>query len=219
MRNAVFLVSATLILSTACTPQERPRIAVAAQPDVPTSWHMRVSAADRAAIERLPSAWSRAHALVPRRARTALAAEGALLDPTVALPRAELPPGLYYCRLLRFGGRAGFARFKPDFCTVVVNADGMAFNKQSGTTQPRGWLFAQNDTRQVFLGALQPVRGGPAPAYGANPASNVAGVVERVSAFRWRMTLTRAGAGALLDLYELVPVTPKVPGSVPAVAG
>ncbi|RZM36073.1 MAG: DUF4893 domain-containing protein, partial [Sphingomonas sp.] len=36
---------------------------------------------------------------------------------------------------------------------------------------------------------------------------------------RWRMVLSRAGGGALLDVYELVPVTPKVPGAMPAVAG
>jgi len=219
MRNAM-LLSAVVVLAAGCTPEPtRPRITVGEQPEVPTSWHMRVTATDRAAIDRLPMAWSRARAAIPRRARAAVAAEGILLDPDVALPRAELPPGLYYCRLLRFGGRAGFATFKPDFCTVVVSADGTAFNKQSGTTQPRGWLFAQNDTRQVFLGALQPQRGGSAPAYGVDPLANVAGVVERVSGFRWRMVLTRAGNGALLDVYELVPVTPKVPGAVPAVAG
>ncbi|MET4665624.1 DUF4893 domain-containing protein [Sphingomonas sp. PvP056] len=220
MRNAMLLLSTMIVLATGCTPvQEEPQISVGAQPDVPTNWHMRVTATDRNAIDRLPMAWSRARAAVPRRARAAVAAEGVLLDPAVALPKAELPPGLYYCRLLRFGGRAGFATFKPDFCTVVVNADGTAFNKQSGTTQPRGWLFTQNDTRQVFLGTFPPERGGAAPAYGVDPLANVAGVVERVSGFRWRMVLSRAGGGALLDVYELVPVTPKVPGAMPAVAG
>ena len=200
MRNAM-LLSAVVVLVAGCTPEPvRPRITVGEQPDVPTSWHMRVTATDRAAIDRMPTAWSRARAAVPRRARAAVAAEGVLLDPSVALAKAELPPGLYYCRLLRFGGRAGFATFKPDFCTVVVNADGTAFNKQSGTNQPRGWLFTQNDTRQVFLGAFPSERGGSAPAYGVDPLANVAGVVERVSGFRWRMVLSRAGGGALLDV-------------------
>ncbi len=216
MRIFTMLLFAALGLG-GCAQQTH--LAVATQPDVPDNWHMRVTPTDRTAIDQLGVTWTKARAAVPRRARAALAAEGPLLDPTIALPKPELPPGLYYCRLLRFGGRAGFATSKPDFCTVVANAAGVAFNKQSGASQPRGWLFAHNDTRSVFLGAFQPARGGAAPAYGANPALSVAGVVERVSGFRWRMAMTRAGGGAVLDVYELVPVTPKVPGSVPAVAG
>ncbi len=216
MRIITMLLFAGVALG-GCAPH--PRLAVATQPDIPTDWHMRLTPVDRAAIDQLDTTWSRARAAVPRRMRGAYAAEGPLVDPAIALPKPDLPPGLYYCRLVRFGGHAGFATAKPDFCTVVATADGVAFNKQSGVSQPRGWLFDHNDTRAVFLGAFLPVRGGAAPAYGANPALNVAAVVERVSAFRWRMVMTRAGNGALLDLYELVPVTPKVPGSVPAVAG
>jgi hypothetical protein len=216
MRIIMLLFFAAACLG-GCASQ--PRLAVASQPDVPTDWHMRLSLADRAAIDQLDATWHRARVAVPRRMRAAYAAEGPLVDPAVALPKPDLPPGLYYCRLIRFGGRAGFATAKPDFCTVVANADGVAFNKQSGASQPRGWLFGHNDTRGVFLGAFLPAHGGVAPAYGANPALNVAAVIERVSAFRWRMVMTRAGNGAVLDLYELVPVTPKVPGSVPAVAG
>lgn len=218
MRIATKLLFAgALIFASGCAHQMQ--VAVATQPEVPTNWHMRITPSDRAAIDQLGATWAGARAAVPRRARAAFAAEGALVDPVVALPKAELPPGLYYCRLVRFGGRRGFEAFKPDFCTVVAADAGMAFNKQSGTAQPRGWLFEHSETRHVFLGAFQPSRGGAAPAYGANPGLNVAGVVERVAAFRWRMALTRAGGGALLDVYELVPVTPKVPGSVPAVAG
>ena len=217
MRIATLLAVGTLLLAAGCAKQMH--VAVASQPDVPNNWHTRITSVDRGAIDQLGAVWAKARAAVPRRSRVAFAAEGPLVDPTVALAKPQLPPGLYYCRLVRLGGRTGFATFKPDFCTVVANADGMAFNKQSGSVQPRGWLFEHNDTREVFLGALQPLRGGAAPAYGANPAANVAGVVERVSAFRWRMVLTHAGGGALLDVYELVPVTPKVPGAVPAVAG
>ncbi len=217
MRSVPVLLFAMMMLSAGCARQVH--VSVATQPEVPTNWHMRISPTDRAAIDQLDATWARARAAVPRRARAAVAAEGALVDPAVALAKAALPPGLYYCRLLRFGGRKGFETFKPDFCTVVAATEGVAFNKQSGASQPRGWLFEHSETRHVFLGAFQPSRGEAAPAYGANPALNVAGVVERVSAFRWRMTLTRAGGGAVLDLYELVPVTPKVPGSVPAVAG
>ena len=217
MRSVAMLLFAATILTSGCARQVR--IAVASQPDVPRNWQMQMRRDDRDAIDRLPTTWAKARAAVPRKGRIALAREGALVEPAVALARPELPPGLYYCRLVRFGGRAGFATFKPDFCTVVADAGGSAFNKQSGTSQPRGWLFGYNQTRMVFLGAFQPATGAAVPAYGADPALSVAGVVERVSAFRWRMVMTRAGGGGMLDLYELVPVTPKVPGSVPAVAG
>lgn len=69
-----------------------------------------------------------------------------------------------------------------------------------------------------IAGSLRPSADRSAAAYGTDFTRDVAGVVERVGAFRWRLVLTRAGV-ATLDIYELVPVTPRVPGAVPAVPG
>lgn len=178
-----------------------------------------VTPSDKARLDALPDTWQRARASVPKRLATKLEAEGTLVQPAAALDLPSLPPGPYYCRLVRLGGRVGLATFKPDFCIVDGTTGHVSFTKQSGASLPGGWLFADSDTRQVFLGTFRPSRMKTAPAYSINPAQDVAGVVERVGPFRWRLVLTRAGEGALLDVYELVPVTPPVKGAVPAVPG
>ncbi|HVF93023.1 MAG TPA: DUF4893 domain-containing protein [Sphingomonas sp.] len=181
------------------------------------AWNITATVADRDRIAALPAVWAQARAAVPRRLRAKLQQEGALVDPAAALEAPTLPPGPYHCRLVRFGGRAGFASYAPDFCYVEVDKNSLAFTKQTGTNLPVGWLFADTDHRQVFLGSFKQPGKGTAPAYGNDPSRDVAGVVERVAPFRWRLVLTRAGNGAALDIYELVPVTPLVPGAKPAV--
>ncbi len=101
--------------------------------------------------------------------------------------------------------------------TTEISANRLSFTKQTGQNLPGGWLHPDTPGRLVFLGAVPPPGGKAAPLYGVHPAQDLAGVVERVSPFRWRLVLTRAGRGALLDIYELVPVTPAVPGATPAV--
>ncbi|PTS89145.1 DUF4893 domain-containing protein [Sphingomonas sp. HMWF008] len=182
-------------------------------PVEPSGWDAAITAPDRARLASLPELWAKARASVPGRAKAQLEREGPLVDPAAALDLPALPPGPYSCRLVRLGGRAGVATFKPDFCTVDGSTHSLSLTKQSGSILPGGWLFADTDRRQIFLGTFRPARMKSAPAYSTNPAQDVVGVVERVAPFRWRLVLTRAGGGAALDIYELVPVTPRVPGS------
>ncbi len=213
MRRAVFALVLSPIVAGGCAT--RPLAVVEIEPVVqvaePKEWERTVTSADRAKLAALPDQWRRARASVPRRASKKLAAEGPLVDPAIALDLPTPPPGPYHCRLVRFGGRAGLATFPPDFCYVETSGGGLSFTKQTGGNLPRGWLYEDTPKREVFLGTTGPGR------YGDDPARDVTGVVERVSPFRWRLVLTRAGQGALLDVYELVPVTPEVPGAKPAV--
>ena len=181
------------------------------------AWKAVATSADQARIGALPGVWSHAIAGLKKPARATLASEGALLDPAGAKDLPALPPGPYRCRLLRFDARGGLAGFKPDFCVVTGDAKGVALTKQTGSNLPGGWLHADGDHRLIFLGGQRSAAADTPPAYGTNDATDIAGVIERVDAFRWRLTLTRAGKGALLDVYELVPVTPEVPGATPAV--
>lgn len=174
-------------------------------------WEEIVTLSDKALVAALPEQWARAHAAVPRRLGARLRREGPLADPAAALEAPTPPPGPYHCRLIRFGGRAGMATFPPDFCYVETSDGRLSFTKQTGSNLPNGWLYEDGPTRLVFLGTMGPGR------YADTPDRDVAGVVERVSPFRWRLVLTRAGRGALLDVYELVPVTPDVPGAPRAV--
>ncbi|WP_374942577.1 DUF4893 domain-containing protein [Sphingomonas sp.] len=213
---ALAMTSCALTGCAARTPRPVVTVETVAQP---TGWRAIASASDQQQIDALPATWARALAAVPRRAQAKLRAETKLVEPAAALELPAPPPGPYRCRLVRFGGRAGIATFAPDFCYVDGGEKGVSFTKQTGSNLPGGWLHLDTATRQVFLGSLRPAGASGAAAYGDDAAQDVAGVVERVSPFRWRLVLTRAGKGALLDVYELVPVPPEVPGATPAVPG
>ena len=88
--------------------------------------------------------------------------------------------------------------------------------KADGTQRPAGRLWADGDNRMIFLGGLS--RGNDAPPpYGSEAAQNVAGVLERVEPFRWRLTVPfPQGSPAMLDVYELVPYVPQPLDAAPA---
>lgn len=177
------------------------------------AWAGLASADEQALLAALPARFVRARATVPRRLLAQLRAEGTLLDPAVAEPLPQLPPGPYLCRLVRFGGKQQFRAFAPDFCYVDAAEASLSFTKQTGSNLPEGYIYPDSDTRQVFLGTFRTAGDPAARGYGKDPARDIGGIVERVAPFRWRLILTRAGQGATLDLYELVPVTPSVPGA------
>jgi hypothetical protein len=135
-------------------------------------------------------------------------AEGALLDRGATLARAALPPGSYRCRLLRLGGRRGLTVFPSYFCHVGVEGELLSFTKQTGSERPGGYLWSDGDRRMVFLGALAAPGQSAPPAYGEDPASDVAGIVERVGDFRYRLVMPRPSGGAIIDVLELVPALP-----------
>lgn len=220
MRRAVFAFALPPLVLGACAgkqPVSTLSTSAAVVEAVPAKeWEEVATPADQAGIAALAERWASALDAVPRRSTARLRAEGPLAEPGAALEMPTPSPGPYHCRLIRFGGRAGFATFPPDFCYVEASEGRLSFTKQTGSNLPNGWLHEDTPTRLVFLGTMGPGR------YGDAPERDVAGVVERVSPFRWRLVLTRAGRGALLDVYELVPVTPEVPGApraVPAKGG
>lgn len=217
MRRIALTLAISQALAACASRPVTPVVTIAEQPPEPTGWRAIASAADKQRLELLPMTWTRARAAVPRRLAAKMRAEGELVDPAAALELPAPPPGPYRCRLVRFGGRIAFQTFAPDFCYVDGGTQGLSFTKQTGENLPGGWIHADTDKRQVFLGAMRGRGQKAAPGYGDDPVRDMAGVVERVSPFRWRLVLARAGRGAVLDLYELVPVTPEVPGAMPAV--
>lgn len=218
--SRVTLALAPLTLLAACAGHApRPAgIVERAPPTIAlTGWRAVATLSDQQRLTLLPSLWPRAVAAVPRRAAARLKAEGALVDPAGALELPAPPPGPYYCRLLRFGGQAGLRTFKPDICYIEGDSAKLSFTKQTGGSLPGGWLYPDGTKRLVFLGATPSAGSKTVPLYGKHPAQDVTGLVERVSPFRWRLTLSRAARGAVMDVYELVPVPPEVPGAMPAV--
>jgi hypothetical protein len=114
--------------------------------------------------------------------------------------------------MVRLGRTKGkgpvFERFKPFFCYVEVEEDLLTIVKQTGSQRPAGRLWEDDQSdRLVFLGSLalgdeqQPL------AYGDDPKRDMAGVLERIAPFRWRLVIPFPQGTSKLDVFELTPVT------------
>jgi hypothetical protein len=173
-------------------------------------WERVAALEDVERIKALDSAWTDALAEARRAAADDVAAEGKLLDPAAALPRPAPSPGSYKCRVIRLGASEGrpraFAAFKPFFCYVAVEGDLLAITKQTGTQRPGGYLYDDTlPSRMIFLGSVALGEEDAPPAYGEEVTRNMAGVFERIGAFRYRLVIPRPRTNSKLDVFELVP--------------
>ena len=191
----------------------RPRPVVSVDPQTKSDvWKQLVTPADLSRIDRLGLAWQDALAEARRAGfNDELRTEGKLLEPRAALARPAPTPGSYNCRLVKLGkttARApAFERFKPFFCYVEVEGDLLTIVKQTGSQRPAGRLWEDDrPERLVFLGSLA-LGDEQAPlAYGDNPKRDMAGVLERVGPFVWRLVIPWPQSNSKLDVFELTPV-------------
>jgi hypothetical protein len=200
----------------ACTPKPKlppgitPRIEVGPTPKS-DAWKQVATDADEDRLNRLAAAWESALADARRPAAGELRKEGALLQPDAALPRPAPTPGSYNCRLIKVGKATPkskpYESFKPFFCYVEVEGDLLTIVKQTGSQRPAGRLWEDDDpNRLIFLGSLalgsedQPI------AYGDNPKRDMAGVVQRIAPFKWRLVIPWPQSTSKLDVFELTPV-------------
>jgi hypothetical protein len=183
---------------------QRPRVVVSA--DETPEWQGVANDQDVERIAALEAAWREALAAAGKQAE----GEGELLDPAGALARPAPSPGSYMCRLIRFGSTKPrdpeYQAFKPFFCHVGVNGDQLSITKQTGSERPAGYLWDDaNKRRMIFLGSLALGNEDTPRSYGEDPARDMAGVFERVGAFRYRLVVPRPRGTAKLDVIELVP--------------
>ncbi|RJF90346.1 DUF4893 domain-containing protein [Sphingomonas cavernae] len=203
-------------------PPAAPAVVVAAEDESEVEWRNYASPADIDRLARLREDWRNGLAAVrPGRAKRAITALGALLDPGVALPRPAPPPGSYRCRVWRLPNseaRAsrGFVSYKPFSCHVGADDPLLTFTKQSGSERPAGRIWPDGDTQLVFLGAMARGDEQSPPAYGDDAGRNLVGLVERVEPFRWRMVLPNPVVESRLDVIELVPLVPLMTGEAPS---
>ena len=177
------------------------------------AWKQVATPADEDRLNRLPQAWDSALAEVRRSTASAeLRKEGVLLRPDAALPRPAPTPGSYNCRLIKLGkavprkGRP-YESFKPFFCYVEVEADLLTIVKQTGSQRPAGRLWEDdNPARLIFLGSLALADEAQPLAYGDDPKRDMAGVLERVGPFKWRLVIPWPQGTSKLDVFELTPV-------------
>ena len=190
-------------------------IVTAEAPETPTKadgWQSVASARDVDRIVGLGRAWT--SALADARARGSrrdLADEGELLRANAALPRPAPTPGSYSCRLVRVGQVTpkvkAFERFKPFFCYVEAEGDLLTIVKQTGSQRPIGRLWEDDDgKRLIFLGSMVTTDEEQPLAYGKDAKRDMAGVLERIAPFRWRLVIPWPQAQSKLDVYELTPV-------------
>jgi hypothetical protein len=210
------MAACALSLLAGCQTQprpDRPRPVVSVEPPSKAEAWMRIAnPADTRRLANITGAWA-AGLADARKADfvSAVREEQALLKTNAALPRPAPTPGSYNCRLLRLGstgkGKPAFERFKPFFCYVEVEGDLLTIVKQTGNTRPAGRLWEDDDpTRLIFLGSLALGNEEQPLAYGQNPARDMAGILERIGAFRWRLVIPWPQDGAKLHVFELTPV-------------
>ena len=190
----------------------KPGVTVVVEPPAKSDvWMQIATAADQARIARMGLAWQQALADAKPGFAGEIRKEGALLEPRGALPRPAPTPGSYNCRLIKLGKASAkavaFERFKPFFCYVQVEDDLLTIVKQTGSQRPAGRLWEDDQPdRLIYLGSLalgdeqQPL------AYGDNPKRDMAGVLERIAPFRWRLVIPWPQSTSKLDVFELTPV-------------
>ena len=221
MSNAFFRATAPilslLLLSglggCATKPVPRPRAEVTVAPPTKADvWQHIASEADAERIARIGAAWTAALGEARNRGfGEELKREGVLLKPGAALARPAPTSGSYSCRLVELGAtpkrKAAFERFKPFFCYVEVEGELLTIVKQTGSQRPAGRLWEDDvATRLVYLGSLALGDEEQPKAYGEDPSRDMAGVVERVAPFVWRLVIPNPRNGAKIDVFELTPV-------------
>lgn len=202
-----------LLAAAACAPVEK-AVSPLVEVDVPEpepAWVEVATLGDRQRIEGLDAAWREAIDQVGRRRYArALRDEGELLDPDAALPRPAPPPGPYLCRTIKLGNQGArgptYAAYRSFFCYVEAEEDVLTFVKQTGSQRPAGRFYADtHSNRLVFLGTLSLGAERDQLPYGADPDRDMAGVVERVAPFRYRLVIPHPRYESTLDVIELVP--------------
>lgn len=204
----------TLVLLGGCQTMEpaAKRAGVSVAIEDTSEWQQAALPQDEEKIGRLAAAWDEALADARKAGFSgALKAEGALLDPEAALARAAPPPGAYHCRMVRLGAQPNrgkaYVAYKPFFCFVGVSGHQLFIRKQGGSRRPGGYLFDTADTGKLIFLGTEALATEEAPlAYGEDPARNMAGVLERVGDFRYRLVIPWPREGSKLDVFELIPL-------------
>ena len=204
------------IIAAGCVPKPKPPPSVTpqivtAEPLKSYAWKQVATDADEDRIARLGLAWQEALADAHRGFADEVRKEGVLLRPRASLARPAPTPGSYNCRLIKLGKASAkskaYETFKPFFCYVEVEGNLLTIVKQTGSQRPAGRLWEDDDSnRLIFLGSLalgdeqQPL------AYGDNPRRDMAGVLDRIGPFKWRLVIPWPQSTSKLDVFELTPV-------------
>jgi len=175
----------------------------------PNDWRLIATQADRDRIARWRQAWITGLDKAAAGNAPQIAAQGPLLKPDLALDDPLLPAGDYRCRTFKLGAQAkGLMDYVayPFFTCRVTTVDGrIHLAKTDGSQRPVGDIFPDEGRRMIFLGAMalgDETR--PLP-YGRDAERDMAGIVERVAAERWRIAFPYPRWESTIDILELIP--------------
>ena len=214
LRRGVALALVVLLAGCATKPKLPPGVHPSVEVGPPLkadAWKAVATPADQDRLARLGLAWQEALEEAKRSNPGDVAKEGKLLLPRSGLSRPDPTPGSYNCRMITLGkatarGKA-FESFKPFFCYVQVEGDQLTIVKQTGSQRPSGRLWEDDDpNRMIFLGSLALASDDQPLAYGDDPKRNMAGVLERIAPFRWRLVIPWPQSDSKLNVFELTPV-------------
>ena len=173
-------------------------------------WRQVATPADRTRLRNWRVAWIEATAKARSAGNgAAIDALGALFDPDHALDLGMPPAGDYRCRIFKVGGRGTGAKdftAYPFFgCRVEAEGDVSSFYKVDGSQRPVGLAFPDGSGRAIFLGTMMLGDEKTALEYGRDADRDMAGIVQRVGARRWRVILPYPRFESTLDVIEMLP--------------
>ena len=218
VKNRARIAALLAVIALVAGCETKPKLPPGARPIVQVepplksdAWKKLATAADEDRLTRLDSAWQQALTEAGKSFSAEIRKEGVLLKPRAALPRPAPTPGSYNCRLIKLGQATpktrAYESFKPFFCYVEVENDQLTIVKQTGSQRPAGRLWEDdNPERMIFLGSLALGDEDQPLAYGDDPKRNMAGILERIGAFRWRLVIPWPQSSSKLDVFELTPV-------------
>ncbi|WP_343527254.1 DUF4893 domain-containing protein [Sphingomonas sp.] len=173
-------------------------------------WRRAATEDDRVRLRGWRTAWVKGIAQARSGGAAAdVAALGPLADPDHSIAGPTLPDGDYRCRTIKLGsqGRAVLTYVAYPFFRCRVSEGGVRLVKLDGSQRLAGRLYPDTDARSIFLGTLILGDEERSYAYGRDRARDMAGVLERVDARRWRIAFPYPAYESVVDILELVPAT------------
>jgi len=202
-------LAATVCAANGCA-SDRDSAHAATTAPAARNWRDVATDADALRLRQWREAWTKALAAARTAgAESSIASEGPLLDPDVALPLQEPPPGAYRCRTIKIGAQGeGLLNYVPYpwfDCRISREGGALRFVKVNGSQRPVGVILPQTGKRMVFLGTLQLGDETNALDYGRDRERDLAALLELIGERRWRLVFPYPHFESLIDVMELVP--------------
>ena len=182
--------------------------AVAQRLEDAADWRRAATENDRVRLRGWRTAWVKGVAQARAGGASAeIAALGALADPDRSIAGPIPPDGDYRCRTIKLGsqGRAVLTYVAYPYFRCRVSEGGVRLVKLDGSQRLAGRIYPDTDARSIFLGTLILGDEERSYAYGRDQARDMAGVLERVDAKRWRIAFPYPAYESVVDILELAP--------------